>query len=66
MRPGILLLLFTLLLGACGGSSSETPWPAEPETPALGPSDEVSDPADPRAAPEDVNEGAAGPADAGR
>ncbi|AUX27308.1 hypothetical protein SOCEGT47_078950 [Sorangium cellulosum] len=66
MRPGILLLLFTLLLGACGGSSSETPWPAEPETPALGPSDEGADPADPRSAPEDANEGAAGPADAGR
>ncbi len=27
-------------LAACGGSSSETPWPAEPENAALGPAGE--------------------------
>lgn len=67
MRPGTLLLPFALLLGACGGSSSETPWPAEPESPALGPTDEaVPEPADARASPEGADEGAAGQADAGR
>jgi len=34
-------LLVTALLG-CGGSSSETPWPAEPEGPTLGPAGETS------------------------
>ncbi|WP_437967253.1 hypothetical protein WMF04_48195 [Sorangium sp. So ce260] len=67
MRPGTLLLPFALLLGACGGSSSETPWPAEPESPALGPTDEAApEPADARATPEDTGEGSAGQADAGR
>ncbi|MGK3968595.1 hypothetical protein WMF38_30985 [Sorangium sp. So ce118] len=68
MRPGTLLLPFALLLGACGGSSSETPWPAEPQGPALGPTDEASPdgPADPSATPEGANEGSAGQADAGR
>ena len=49
MRPGTLLLPFVLLLlpTACGGSSSETPWPAEPSGPALGPDDEA-DPTDAR------------------
>ena len=28
------------VLAACGGSSSETPWPAEPENAALGPAGE--------------------------
>jgi hypothetical protein len=67
MRPGTLLLPFALLLGACGGSSSETPWPAEPESPALGPTDEAAiAPADGRETPEGVDEGSAGQADAGR
>lgn len=68
MRPGILLLLFTLLLGACGGSSSETPWPAEPKTPAPGPADELSvgEPVNPHPTPDGAGEGAAQPADAGR
>ncbi|WP_437812451.1 hypothetical protein [Sorangium sp. So ce1078] len=67
MRPGTLLLPFALLLGACGGSSSETPWPAEPESPALGPTDEAApEPADARATPQDTDEGSAGQADAGR
>ena len=39
-----LLILLGCLLGtalaACGGSSSETPWPAEPENAALGPAGE--------------------------
>ncbi|KYF60950.1 hypothetical protein BE11_07080 [Sorangium cellulosum] len=61
MRPGTLLLPLSLLLGACGGSSSETPWPAEPEAPALGPADE----ADP-SAPEGGGEGPTDQADAGR
>ena len=38
------LILFGCLLGtalaACGGSASETPWPAEPENAALGPAGE--------------------------
>ena len=38
------LILCACLLGAalaaCGGSSSETPWPAEPENAALGPAGE--------------------------
>jgi hypothetical protein len=29
-------------LAACGGSSSETPWPAEPENAALGPAGEAA------------------------
>ncbi|WP_438017058.1 hypothetical protein WMF18_40730 [Sorangium sp. So ce315] len=64
MRPGTWLLPFSLLLGACGGSSSETPWPAEPMGPALGPADEASPAgeADPSAPPD----GSAGEADAGR
>ncbi|XXT19260.1 hypothetical protein WME94_54455 [Sorangium sp. So ce429] len=68
MRPGTLLLPFTLLLGACGGSSSETPWPAEPHGPALGPTDEASPggPAGTSATPEGADEGSADQADAGR
>ncbi|WP_231864568.1 MULTISPECIES: hypothetical protein [Sorangium] len=68
MRSGTLLLPFTLLLGACGGSSSETPWPAEPRGPALGPTDEASPdgPANSSAAPRGAGEGSAGEADAGR
>ncbi|MGK3998347.1 hypothetical protein [Sorangium sp. So ce1024] len=64
MRRGTLLLPFSLLLGACGGSSSETPWPAEPQGPVLGPADEASpaDGIDPSAPPD----GSSGEADAGR
>jgi hypothetical protein len=32
--------LLGVALAACGGSSSETPWPAEPENAALGPAGE--------------------------
>lgn len=62
MRPGILLLPLAVFALSCGGSSSETPWPAEPEGPALGPagegapSDAPTDEAEPPAdegAPED-------------
>ncbi|XXX76568.1 hypothetical protein WMF30_53860 [Sorangium sp. So ce134] len=67
MRPGTLLLPFALLLGACGGSSSETPWPAEPQGPALGPTDEAApEPIDANAIPEGADEGSTGQADAGR
>ncbi|WP_437943570.1 hypothetical protein WMF27_43795 [Sorangium sp. So ce281] len=68
MRSGTWLLPFMLLLGACGGSSSETPWPAEPRGPALGPTDEASSdgPAEPGAAPQGAGEGPASEADAGR
>ena len=67
MRPRNLLTLPLLLaLAACGGSSSETPWPAEPQGPALGPADESAPAGRLDAAPE-VDEGAAPePPDAGR
>src|SRR5438270_90057 len=39
-------------LSACGGSSSETPWPAEPENTVLGPAGEPGPAAPP--APTDV------------
>ncbi|MEO7329289.1 MAG: hypothetical protein ABI193_11965 [Minicystis sp.] len=44
MRPALLLGSFLILasIAACGGSSSETPWPVEPEGPALGPAGEGS------------------------
>jgi hypothetical protein len=47
-------LVLVALASGCGGSSSETPWPAEPEGPALGPSGETARPGtdDPREAPE--------------
>jgi hypothetical protein len=41
----VLILCGCLLgtaLAACGGSSSETPWPAEPENAALGPAGEAA------------------------
>jgi hypothetical protein len=31
---------FALAAGACGGSSSESPWPVEPESSVLGPAGE--------------------------
>ncbi|MEP7125023.1 MAG: hypothetical protein ABJE95_29100 [Byssovorax sp.] len=42
MRRALILCvcLFGAALAACGGSSSETPWPAEPENAALGPAGE--------------------------
>jgi hypothetical protein len=47
MRPALLLsstLLATLvaLVVSCGGSSSETPWPAEPSPAVLGPAPELA------------------------
>jgi hypothetical protein len=67
MRPRILLMSALLLApAACGGSSSETPWPAEPQGAALGPADE-SAPAGSSTATPEVGEGAASePPDAGR
>ena len=46
MRPVLVLLMWSLVLamGACGGTSSETPWPVEPESRPLGPSGESSPP----------------------
>jgi hypothetical protein len=44
MRRALILCvcLSGAALAACGGSSSETPWPAEPENAALGPAGESS------------------------
>ncbi len=42
MRLRSLFALIVPLFFGCGGSSSETPWPAEPEGPALGPAGETS------------------------
>ena len=44
MRRALILVgcLLGAALAACGGSSSETPWPAEPENAALGPAGESS------------------------
>ena len=39
-------MLATILLASCGGSSSETPWPAEPKTAALGPAGESGESGD--------------------
>jgi ABC-type glycerol-3-phosphate transport system substrate-binding protein len=36
-------LAAALVLSACGGSSSETPWPAPPTTPPPGPEGESTD-----------------------
>jgi hypothetical protein len=52
MRPCILLVSLALLSPACGGSSSETPWPVEPEGPALDPAGESAPPATPVDTPE--------------
>jgi hypothetical protein len=43
-----------LAVASCGGSSSETPWPVEPDTSALGPAGELGSGAavDERAQPE--------------
>jgi hypothetical protein len=38
----VAVVLVCASLGACGGSSSETPWPVEPEGAALGPSGEAA------------------------
>ena len=42
MRRALILCvcLFGAALAACGGTASETPWPAEPENAALGPAGE--------------------------
>jgi hypothetical protein len=36
----LLISLLIALAAACGGSSSETPWPVEPDPSQLGPSGE--------------------------
>jgi hypothetical protein len=41
--PGFFLLLATAMT-SCGGSSSETPWPVEPEASQLGPTAEGTTP----------------------
>jgi hypothetical protein len=44
-RPAFswLFFPFAIFVGACGGSSSETPWPAEPENNStLGPAGEAA------------------------
>jgi hypothetical protein len=46
--------IYLLAAAGCGGSSSETPWPAEPEGPALGPAGESA----PANTPEDTPEAA--------
>lgn len=40
MRSLLLGLVLAFAAG-CGGTSSETPWPAEPEGPTLGPQGEL-------------------------
>jgi hypothetical protein len=53
MRPRPLFFVAMLLaVAACGGSSSETPWPAEPQGPALGPTEEGPKPTSPNDPPE--------------
>jgi hypothetical protein len=49
MRFGLnlaIVLALALSASGCGGSSSETPWPAEPEGKTLGPSGEKASPSD--------------------
>src|SRR4051812_31711559 len=41
------LSVLAVLLAACGGSSSETPWPVEPQGAALGPAGESVEGSDP-------------------
>jgi len=59
-----LCLCFALALSSCGGTSSDTPWPVEPDEQPLGPTAESSAPAlseaavvDPGPAPEDEEPG---------
>lgn len=61
MRPGTLLssLLIAIALSSalgCGGSSSETPWPREPEGPDLGPAGESAPASAPVEAPAEPTE----------
>jgi len=42
MRLRSLLVVLVVSLFGCGGSASETPWPAEPEGKTLGPAGESS------------------------
>jgi len=36
----VLVVIFAVVAASCGGSSSETPWPVEPDPSKLGPSGE--------------------------
>ncbi len=38
----ILLAILAAVAASCGGSSSETPWPVEPDPSKLGPSGEAA------------------------
>jgi hypothetical protein len=40
----ILVAILAALAASCGGSSSETPWPVEPDPSKLGPSGEAAIP----------------------
>jgi hypothetical protein len=42
MRSPHMYVALALLALGCGGSASETPWPAEPEGKLLGPAGETS------------------------
>ncbi len=48
MRSRLLLVALVLVAFGCGGSASETPWPAEPEGKLLGPAGELAQPEDGR------------------
>lgn len=53
MRSRYLFVALVFLALGCGGSASETPWPAEPEGKLLGPAGEtVQDEGAPQATPD--------------
>jgi hypothetical protein len=51
------LILVAVVVSACGGSSSETPWPIEPDDVNLGPSGEAPGPEGAPAAPSPATSG---------
>ncbi|MBK9261379.1 MAG: hypothetical protein IPM54_16440 [Polyangiaceae bacterium] len=48
MRLRHSLIALAIVAFGCGGSASETPWPAEPEGKVLGPAGETAQPEDGR------------------